>query len=381
MYTKRLTLRVQRVYLNSELFFFVHCYIFLGLISQERLIMLIATTKNHRFVAAGEVCEIETNEKLVIELFRSNKFIGERDGLNGFRPAKVWKNDAVVWDYKVCGAGPFEFGELLEYGDEYIVAIRDKFSISSVVRIKDFTHSASAKLAGKIVALGGSSLEELLDIKIAVANELLLDYSKSGEESAILEQRKEVAREASAKAAAMEASAKTEARAKREAIVASILSRNTVETWAKDGRKLYGIPVTTDDEWKSLPDGKYCIMMQEGKPIEAFIVEKKNSKVKKFRATEVSAEIPKQKVADLSSEIPEALDQMTVKLHGETKSIFVFEDKAVLKIFQANGLNSSTWIGVLPKGSDFLDVYKFEGGSFKTVGQLKRKNIEHQLEV
>lgn len=337
-------------------------------------------TKNHRSVAAGEVCEIESNEKLIIELFRSNKFIGERDGLNGFRPAKVLKNNSVVWDYKTCGAGSFEFGELLEYGDEYIVVIRDKFSISSIVRIKDFAHSVSAKLAGKIITLGGSSPEELLDIKIAVANELLLDYWKSPEESTILKQRKEIAQEAAKKVAEAEASAKAETRAKREAVLASILARNTVETWAKDGRKLYGIPVTTDDEWKALPDGKYCIMMQDGKPIEAFIVEKKNSKVKKFRATEVSAEMPKQNVARLIEEIPEALDQVNVTIRGESRQILVFEKMSALKKLQASGLNSGTWIGIAPQGDNPMVVYAIKKDTIDTVGQVARKAIIQPLE-
>jgi hypothetical protein len=337
------------------------------------------TTKNHRFVPAGEVCDIETESKLVIELFRSNKFTGDHEGINGFRPAKVLKGDVPkdsipVWTFQTSGAKVFEFGELIEYGDEYVIVIRDKFSISKIVRVNDLDHSATAILKGKMVTIGGSSIEELLDIKLAVAQELGIDYWKSPEEEEILKKRTAIAREAMKKLNEAQVIAKAEARAKHEIFKANILARSTIEAWSLKGQKFFGIPVTSDDEWKCLPDGKYCIMVKDGKPIEAFIVEKKGSRLGRIRVTEVLEEMPKQNVSmRLMDEMPEALDQVKVTIRGETRQILVFEDMTSLKQLQAAGLNSGTWVGINPKADKPMAVYAIRKDGIDTVGNVAKQ--------
>lgn len=334
---------------------------------------------NIRTVPAGEVFEILTLSGLIIEMFRSFKFSGERDGINGFRPAKITKDDKVHWFFKKNPQRPFEFAELIEYGDEYVLAIRDKFSVSSIVRVNDLGHSATAMLKGKVVTIGGSSVEELLDIKIAVAMDLGIEYWKTPEEESILVERAKRAREMYQEQVAKQAKERAEDHAKREAKKASISARKNIEVWSKTGQKMFGTPVE-GDEWKCLPHDRKCILTKDGVPVEAFIVKKDGSKVTKFRETEVSAEMPKQSIAEGVQAMPEILDQVTVTIRGESHEVIVFEERAVLQHYKTRGLNSNTLIGILPKGSEFLDVYIFSGGDYKSFGQLKRKSVQ-QLEA
>lgn len=330
-------------------------------------------TLNIRNVPAGEITEIKTLNGLTIEMFRSFKFSGDRDGLNGFRPAKVFKEDGVVvWTFQNSGAKQFEFGELFELGDDYVIALRDKFSISSVIRVRDLTSTVMVRVAGKTVTIGGSSIEEILDFKIALANELGIDYWKTPEEEGILKKRAEIAREkAKTDREAQELSIK-EARKNREAFRATILARKQVEAWSADGHHFYGIPVT-GDEWMSLPTQTYCITMQDDKPVEAFIVDQKGGTKKKLRPTAVSAEKPKQK-EKAQVETLEADDQISVTIRGETRPILVFNSMSSLKTLQSTGLNSGTWVGVLPKGSNRLTVYGITKDDIRTIGQLERQS-------
>lgn len=332
-------------------------------------------TINHRIIFAGEICELAVKDGINIELFRSVKYTGDRDELNGFRPAKVLKNGTVIWSFQNSGASFGQVGELHEFNGEYIIVLRDKFTIFDIVRVNDFSTSVTAKLAGKIVTLGGSSVEEILNIKLALAIKLKVNVWRSPEESAILDRRVTNARNAREEESLAKTAAKAESRRKREEFVKGILARNTVEAWSTAGKCLFGTPVTTDDEWTCLPDGNYCILMQEGKPIEAFIVSKNGSKVKKVHVTEVSTEKPQQK----KEEIPEALDQRMVTLHGESRSILIFDDIKKVKQLQASGLNSGTWIGVLPNGSDTLTVYSVKKSNIDTVGLLKKKSYAEHI--
>jgi hypothetical protein len=327
-------------------------------------------------VPAGEIFEIKTLTGLVIEMFRSAKYSGDREGITGFRPAKVLKGKDVVWFFKKNDGKPLEFGELVECDDEYIIAIRDKRAVTSIVRVNNLTHTTTALLKGKVVTIGGSSVEELLDFKIATAMELGIDYWRSTEEEEILKQRKILARKKYQEELAKQEAERAQARAKSEANKASILARGTVEAWSSKGQKMFGIPVTNDDEWKCLPDGKFCIMMQDDKPIEAFIIEKKGSKVSKIRPTEVSAEMPKQKVPGAKESMPEALDQVKVTIRGDSRQILVFENMSSLKQLQSAGLNSGTWVGVNAKDDKPMTVYAIRKDSIETIGQVARQQQE-----
>ncbi len=334
-------------------------------------------TTNHRNVPAGEVCEVKAVDGIVIEMFRSGKYTGNRDGTNGFRPAKVLKWGELAWSYQTAGTKPGQFADLIVFDDEFVITIQDNDVVFSVMRVNDFAHSVTVKFAGKFITAGASSLEVLLDIKIAVAAGLELDYWYSPEEGEILRKRSQAAREAAMMQQTEIEKANDETRLRRTLFMESVLARKTVEAWSAEGKHFFGIPVTTEAEWLCLPHGKYVIMTNgEGQPIEAFIVGKKNSKVKKVNSTPVSASTPKQK--ESSHDMPEALDQRNVTLRNETRQILVFEDTSAIKQLQTAGLNSGTWVGVLPKGSDVLTVYAVTKGGYNTVGQLKKKSSSQQ---
>lgn len=327
----------------------------------------VITTRN---VPAGEIHDIKVSEKISIEMFRSAKYTGPRDGLEGFLPSKIWKEGNVVWSYQ---KEDHKFGELFECGDDgYVVAIRDRFTVFSVIRVLDFESMTVVMFAGKPVNLGGSSVEKLFDIKVEIANELKLDFWHSPEESAILQKRFEARREEDRKALLAKTAEKAARRADHEAFVSSVLARNKVEAFAADGRKMFGVPVFVDEEWTCLPDGTYCIMMDlDDKPSEAFIVKKdrQNGVSKKFRSTEVSTEMKKQK-SIVNQEIPEALDMVNVTIDGETRSVPIFTDMNDVKMLQKNGLNSGTWVGI--KTSDIMTVYAVYSSDIKTLKQVKK---------
>jgi hypothetical protein len=342
---------------------------------------LMTTISNIRYVSAGEICVITTIAGIVIEMFRSGKYIGPRENLEGFRPAKVIKNGEMVWSFQTCGAISPQFGELIEYENEHVIVIRDKRSIASIVRVSDFAHSAAVMLKGKQVLIGGSSVEALLDIKDTIAHELDLEYWKSPEESEILQKRVTAAREALRLLAATQQAEKEATQARREEARRLILSRNKVEAWSPLGKHFFGIPVMNDEEWKCLPRGTFCITMQNGTPTQAFIVAKEHSRVSKANQTEVSATKPAQKEVFQANSAPEMLDSINVAIRGKVETVLVFEERTVLDTFKKQGLNSKTMIGILPKNSMFMDVYVFEDGKYTPYSQVKRATVAEQLDA
>lgn len=330
-------------------------------------------TTNHRSVPAGELCNVNVSEGIMVELFRSGKYTGNREGVTGFRPSKVLKGGAAVWEFQTSGANK-ELGqaaELYEFGEdgaeELLIAICDRTTIFSVIRVADFAHAVMAKLKGKAMMLGGSSPERLLLLKIELARSLGMQYWFDADEGVILRKKTEEANRASAAAKAEEESRKAAARAEREAFAKGVLARRQVEAWDNSGKHFFGIPVESDAEWMCLPDDKYCIFMKDGQPVEAFRVDKKNSKVKKFRPTEVSGNRPVMKSAGL----PEALDQKTVTLKGETRSILVFSTMEEIKRLQNSGLNSGTWVGQMSPDGRELTVVSVKAKSLDTIGVLR----------
>jgi hypothetical protein len=334
-------------------------------------------TTNIRNVPAGEICDIKTVDGLIIEMFRSGKYTGPRDGLTGFRPAKIVKNDTTVWAFQTAGIEAGRFAELVEYGeDEHILTIQNSQTVFGIMRVRDFAHAVPARLAGKTVLVGGSSVEELLDIKIAVSNALELEYWFSEDEAVILRKRTDAARAAAKAKSAEEDAANSAKRLERARFVESIASRKTVEAWSVEGKHYFGIPVTTPDEWMCLPHGKYIMMMENDVPVEAFIVDKKGSKIKKANPTAVSANKPKAK--ETQADMPEASDQKAVTLRGETRTVLIFDDVSAVKKLQASGLNSGTWVGVRAKASDTLTVYAVTKNGYNAVGELKKKTAQAQ---
>ena len=128
----------------------------------------------------------------------------------------------------------------------------------------------------------------------------------------------------------------------------------------------------------TLPNDTYCVFMKEGVPVEAFIVEKRNAKVRKKQPAEVTPTKKPVVTVDTSRDIPEAVDQVKVTIKGETKTILVFGTMQDLKKLQGTGLDSTTWIGIAPKEGNPMEVYAITKDGIKTVGQCHKKDIALQ---
>lgn len=322
-------------------------------------------TTTPRNVTAGQVCELHFND-LIVGLYRSYRYNGPGFG---YRPFDIKKGDVVLWSHKT-NAAPGQIADIVEYGeDDYVVYTADRNAVYTVIRLGGLAHATAAKMGDSIVIIGSSdSAEQQLDIKVAVATELGLDYWFDDEEGAIVNKRHQASIAARQAELALAEAGKEETRAKREAFRHEILSRKTVEAWGSDGKHFFGVPVNSDDEWKCLPDGKYCILMKEGQPVEAFIVMKTNSAVKKVRQTEVSGNQPKTTKADT---MPEALFMKSITVREETRNVPCFSSRDDVKRLQSAGLNSGTWVGVASSDGSEITVYAVKKGNIDTVGVLR----------
>lgn len=326
---------------------------------------------NFRALPAGAVCDVDAGDGIVIQLFRSIKFVGNREGLNGFRPAKVLKSGTEVWTFQKSGAPAGSFGELCEYGVRHIIVLRDRRNLYDVVIPSDYSHMAMMKVGGKMMSIGGTSTEEMLDIKLSAADELGIDYRPSQEEVTIIEARRVAARMARQESVAVD-NAEAEARRRaREERVHSIVSRKNVEAWNAGGQRYFGLPVE-GDEWMVLNDGTYCILIEGGVPKMAFIVKKKSAKVSKVNETEVFPSPPSATTSQ--TEMPEAVKVVTIKKGNDSRQVPVFRDFEAVKALRAQGLNSGTWIAVQPADGERLTVYAVRHETIDTVGQFQLAN-------
>ena len=313
---------------------------------------------------AGEIAEFTPVHGLIVKLFRSNAYRGNREDGNGFRPTAIQKKGVVVWSFDELYHGTGKIAEFLLYGDdEYVIVVRDKFTVFEIVRITDYAHATCAKFGDKIVMVGGSSKELLLDMKIQAAEALEMKYWYSPAEGQIINRRLQAEHELRQAAKAEEAAEQQV----KEAACEAIMARKTVEAWTKDGSRRYGTPVT-GDEWKSLKDNTFCILMVDGQPSESFIVQKNGTQVKKIKISQVSATKPAPKKLD---ELPVAVDMMEGTVGGATKDFFVFASTEDVKRLHAGGLNSGTWVGVRKDAGADVTVYKVTKEGFNPIGVIK----------
>ncbi len=332
--------------------------------------------KNHRAVHGGELCDGHLTNGLVVELFRSGKYQGPRDGLNGFIPAAILRNKLKVWSFQSLGMDKGCFGELIEYGDEasaeYVIAVHDRVNLLNLFRVNDFVGAVLVKSEGGTIVIGGSSIEELLPIKLAVAESLNLGFTPSKEEWVLKLKLEQTTREAGEKARDEERKRAQDARelaARQHAEkVANIESRPKVHAFTRDGLKHYlGTPVYNDEEWKCLGDGRYCILMEGTEPIEAFIVSKQHAKVKKTRIVSVVGKKPDQTTTAMETG-PQAIGQRVVEIRGEKRPIIIFSSMDDIRALRAAGLNSGTWVGMHKENATKIDVFAMNHGGITTVG-------------
>ncbi len=324
-------------------------------------------TTNFRTFPAGETCDVDVGDGINIQLFRSVKFVGDREGLNGFRPAKILKNGTEVWTYQKSGAPAGSFGELCEYGVRHIIVLRDRHNLYDVVIPSDYAHMAMMKVGDKMMSIGGTSFEELLDIKLSASSELCLDYRPSQEEVLIINVRQAKARQLRAEDRVAADGEAEVARRTREERIYAVTSRKKIEAWSAEGKRYFGLPIE-GDEWMVLSDGTYCILSEGDVPKSAFIVKKKGAKVSKINETEV---FPSPEAAQ--TEMPEAVKLVTIKKGDESRRVPVFRDFEAVKALRTQGLNSGTWIAVQPAEGHCLTVYAVHRETIETVGKFQSR--------
>lgn len=342
--------------------------------------------KNEHATEAGEVCDVVLENGLSIRMFRSHAYTGNRDGLTGFLPAAILRSDKEVWSYKNLGAPKGCLGELLEYGDEgnfeFIIAVRSRTALHSLYRVNDFVHGVMVKIGDKMTIVGGSSAEELLPIKKESAKMLGVMFTPSKEEW-LIEMRESEARrkqeEAQAQArrqaldeerrakAAADEEARQLARRKQAEKLAEICARAKVHAFTREGQHRIGIPVYNDEEWKCLPDGKECVLMNGNEPVEAFIVSKQYAKVKKTKQAFVTGKQPEPGKQAVKTG-PQAVGKQTVTIRGESRQVLLFASMGDVRQLRDDGLNSGTWVGVKKEGATKIDVYAMNHGGIATVG-------------
>jgi hypothetical protein len=345
---------------------------------------MTTTTPAITATGAGELCNIPVGDTVLIELFRSFKYFGPRDGLTGFRPARILKNDQQVWGFKEANYPKGHYGDLLQLASGvYVIAICDRECVLNVIMVNDWANCAPLIVGDKTIMLGGSSAETRLDAKIAAAELFDMDYITTAEEDKILDSRAAARRAANKDqsttqvAAGNSSETKLARRQARDAMIAEILARKKVEGYSENGKKLFGAPVTTDAEWQCLPDNTGVIFMKDGEPVEGFFVEKKHGgRVSKKNATPVTATKPEPKatasVANTAAPVV-AQELKEVTLKSETRLIPILADMAAVKQLQVAGLDGGQWVGVVSKDGNILSVYAVSRDQIATVGQLKKK--------
>lgn len=313
---------------------------------------------------AGEIAEFVPVAGLIVKLFRSDAYHGNREDGNGFRPTSIQKDGTTLWSFDALYLGTGKIAEFMLYGDdEQVIVVRDRNTVYEIVRIMDYAHAKCAKFDDKVVMIGGSSKELLLDMKIQAAEALEMRYWPSPAEMKIINRRLQIAHE---KRQAAKAAKEAAGLQLRTAACEAIMARKIVEAWTADGSRRYGVPVT-GNEWRSLKDNTFCILMVDGQPTESFIVEKNGTQAKKIKISQVSATKPTPK---LLNDLPVAIDMMEVTIGDETKDIFVFASTEDIKRLRPTG-DSEEWAGVRKDVDGDITVYKVTKNGFNPLHVIK----------
>jgi hypothetical protein len=162
---------------------------------------------------AGEIAEFVPVAGLIVKLFRSDAYHGNREDGNGFRPTSIQKDGTTLWSFDALYLGTGKIAEFMLYGDdEQVIVVRDRNTVYEIVRIMDYAHSKCAKFDDKVVMIGGSSKELLLDMKIQAAEALEMRYWPSPAEMKIINRRLQIAHEKRAKIIAADGEAQSAAK-------------------------------------------------------------------------------------------------------------------------------------------------------------------------
>lgn len=309
-------------------------------------------------------------DSVVLELLKSKNAPKNAD----FLPANaVDLHGKRLWDFK---AEEFNgFGKLLEFRGEYYIYLEDRQRVvHRVIPVSDLPKLQKVKLGDKIIALGGTSPENLLRLKIEIADYLSQNYSTTAEEDSILLEMQKL-RQAEAERERLrkqeELNAKEQARSQR---LAEITGRDKITAYTADGKPRYGIPVISEDEWKMLPDNTAIVVvnnLEERNPIEAFFVKKTvGGRISKSSVKEVFPKKPF--VSKIQKDEPtiEASGIIQVVIDNQVRQILNFSKENFNRL-RATGLNSGTMVAVgEPSKDGRYTIVKMKGNECLTVGEF-----------
>ncbi len=204
--------------------------------------------------------------KIELQMFRSDKFFGADD--DGYRPAKVMVNGVKAWTFQTSGIRPF--ADLIEIDSEpcpIIVGLNSKY-VLSVLPTQDFETAHMITVNGMTKLVGGSSVERLLDLKIAIARGLDLEPNFTKNEQILVDERLAVERQAHLERQAQrtaEVDARREERlAARATFARELLARQIKVAYTATGEKRSGLPVMEDELPRLIGDRHYIIVDAEG---------------------------------------------------------------------------------------------------------------------
>lgn len=263
-----------------------------------------------------------------VQTFRSNKYLGPED--EGFRPSAISVNGSEKWKRDTSGMCLTVDLVWIEDDQCPIVINANTKQLFTVLPTQDFEVAQVALVGGVSKLLGGSTIEQLLDLKLSLAEGLKLKPSFTVVEQTMMTERQEVARRERAARKAAEASQEDTSRADRMkarmAFRDELLKRQPQIAYTATGEVRRGAPVTEKEIQRLTGDRHYIVMNDAGEPVRYFFL----TEAKQQRClTEVSSMMPEAKVVAVVA-APEAEDIILVKHEGAAVEAPLYRDATVL---------------------------------------------------
>ncbi len=321
-----------------------------------------------RFEGKGaQLVEERQTEKNIINVIALGAFIIEMllgkaaVAFGDFLISKVINQDKkVLWSFKDEQFGGFAHLYWCEKLSEYFITLvrRGSDEIVKLIALADLPNMHLAEVDGKKSLVGGRSALDLLSAKKILAKENGVKYFLSDNELK-LEAYLKNQRQVEAKKRKLDEQIEFEKKAvQRKERIDAMLAQPKVSAWRADnGQGLSGIPVSNEEEWKALPDGTRVIRLEDGLPVEAFIVSKTvGGRCKKANRLDVVAECPVIEKESTAEVVFSAKEMKLFVLDGVPVEVAVVtaEQKKMLK-----NLNNDTLLAVI-EGSGYK-IYKMMG--------------------
>jgi hypothetical protein len=192
------------------------------------------------------------------------------------------------------------------------------------------------------------------------------EYKFAEKETAARIARESVEREAKSAKAIADKKASEEV---RSAKIAALLQRPKAQAFTADGGKRFGIPIESEGEDEVLDMGTFCIRMQDGLPVEAYILRKNGSgRVTRENRTAVFASHAAVKAGSI--DVSTEAENIPFDLDGNFGEASIFSSFAAVEEMRTkHGLNSGSIVGVR-KGVE-IQLYKVTKQVSKLVGTLE----------